>query len=114
MIAWLNDTLFLASCFVLAYWLTRLLWAIFQLEEVLVTKKEELTNPTSCFSKAHDDEVLFVLLGRDAATPDTIRFWVHKRLELGKNEASDPQIQTALLLARQIELAQRQSATKTS
>ena len=32
-------------------------------------KKKELSDPNSCMSKARDDEMTFVLLGRDAAAP---------------------------------------------
>lgn len=59
-------------------------------------KSEELTNPDSCMSHAKDDEFTFVLLGRDIATPATIRFWVEERIRLGKNKRNDPQIQSAL------------------
>ena len=47
-------------------------------------------------SKAKDDEMVFVLLGRDAAAAETIRFWVRERVELGKNRMSDSQITEAL------------------
>lgn len=66
-------------------------------------KQEELTNPESCMSRAKDNEMTFVLLGRDMAAPDTIRYWVSKRIELGKNKADDPQIVEALECAKQME-----------
>ena len=66
-------------------------------------KHEELNDPTSCLSKALDEEGLFVLLGRDAAAPAAIRFWVAERLRLGKNVERDPQIQEALDRANQME-----------
>lgn len=59
-------------------------------------KRDELTNPNSCMSKAKDDEMTFVLLGRDVAAPDTIRFWVAERIRLGKNTATDSQILEAI------------------
>lgn len=62
-------------------------------------KRLELTDPNSCMSRARDDEMTFVLLGRDAAAPETIRFWVRKRIEMGKNEPGDPQIVEALACA---------------
>jgi hypothetical protein len=65
----------------------------------------ELKDPTSCFSKAKDDERIFVLLERDKAAPATIRFWVQERIRLGKNVESDPQIQEALMCAALMEAA---------
>lgn len=59
-------------------------------------KSRELIDPTSCMTRANDDEMTFVLLGRDAAAPATIRYWVDERIRLGKNKLSDPQIQEAL------------------
>lgn len=62
-------------------------------------KKDELTNPASCMSRAEDDEMTFVLLARDEAAPDAIQSWAAKRVSLGKNKLSDPQIQEALKCA---------------
>jgi hypothetical protein len=62
-------------------------------------KREELSNPNSCMSRARDDEMTFVLLGRDKATPTAIRSWVMERIRLGKNKETDPQIQEALACA---------------
>jgi hypothetical protein len=64
-----------------------------------VIKREELTNPKSCMSRAADDEMTFVLLGRDKAAPVAIRAWVNERIRLGKNTATDPQIVEALACA---------------
>lgn len=55
-------------------------------------KREELTNPKSCMSRAGDHEMTFVLLGRDAAAPAAIRAWIDERVALGKNMPSDEQI----------------------
>ncbi len=66
-------------------------------------KRDELSDPTSCLSKAKDDEMLFVLLGRDKAAPLAIRVWVNERIRLGKNQYDDPQIQEALACARRME-----------
>lgn len=74
-------------------------------------KFHELTNPRSCLSKAREDEMLFVLLARDAAAPATIRFWVTERIRLGKNTENDKQIQEALACAWLME-HQRESKTK--
>lgn len=73
-------------------------------------KSEELTNPKSCMCRARDDEMTFVLLGRDAAAPETIRFWANERVRLGKNVATDPQIQEAFACAAQME-ADRKSTS---
>lgn len=55
-------------------------------------KRDELTNPNSCMSRAKDDEMTFVLLGRDAAAPVAIGAWIDERLRLGKNLEDDAQI----------------------
>lgn len=65
-------------------------------------KFSERTIDSSCWNKAREDEQVFVLLGRDPAAPAAIRAWVTKRLELGKNQSGDAQIQEALRLADQI------------
>lgn len=47
--------------------------------------------------------MLFVLLGRDPAAPDTIRFWVRERIRLGLNAAGDPKMVEAEECARTME-----------
>lgn len=69
-------------------------------------KRDELRNPSSCLNKARDDEMLFVLLGRDAAAPAAIYAWIEERIRLGKNQPNDPQIMEALQCARTMELGQ--------
>jgi hypothetical protein len=64
-----------------------------------VIKREELTNPKSCMSRAADDEMTFVLLARDAAAPNAIREWAAHRVRLQKNDWEDDQIQEALTCA---------------
>ena len=59
-------------------------------------KTKELSDPTSCLNTARDNERLFVLLARDIAAPDTIRYWVRRRLSAGKNRRDDAQIVEAL------------------
>lgn len=71
-------------------------------------KRDELTNPNSCLNKARDDEWLFVLLGRDLAAVDTVRFWIIRRLELGKNAPGDPQIIEAEAWCKAVEAEQRE------
>ena len=66
-------------------------------------KREELTNPKSCMSRARDDEMTFVLLARDAAAPEAIRAWVRRRIVLCKNAWDDPQIREALDCADKME-----------
>ena len=66
-------------------------------------KRDELTDPRSCMSKARDDEMTFVLLGRDAAAPYAIRLWADMRVKLGKNQPGDPQIVEALECAAAME-----------
>lgn len=66
-------------------------------------KSEELSNPRSCLNRAKDDEILFVLLGRDKDTPGTIRDWVARRVKKGKNEITDPEILEALATAEYLE-----------
>lgn len=63
-------------------------------------KHKELTDPDSCMSRARNDEMTFVLLGRDAAAPLAIRMWCEARVLLGKNKPDDPQILEALECAR--------------
>ncbi len=52
-------------------------------------KSEELSNPNSCLNKAKDDEILFVLLDRDLAFADTVRYWIEKRIQFGLNKRED-------------------------
>lgn len=66
-------------------------------------KKQELTDPRSCMSKAKDDEMTFVLLARDIAAPATIRFWIVERILHGKNTRDDPQIVEAEKCAQEME-----------
>ena len=66
-------------------------------------KRDELSNPNSCMSRADDDEMTFVLLGRDIAAPNTIRDWATRRVYLGKNEWGDAQIVEALDCANTME-----------
>jgi hypothetical protein len=66
-------------------------------------KQDEATNPNSCWNKGREDERMFVLLARDAAAPETLRFWAHRRVELGKNKPDDPQIVEALDCADRME-----------
>jgi hypothetical protein len=62
-------------------------------------KIDEAIKVDSCFNRASLSEMLFVLLGRDVAAPDTIRHWCALRCSMGKNDMTDPQIQEALACA---------------
>lgn len=64
---------------------------------------EEMERSDSCFNRAHENEWVFVLLGRDAAAPATIRYWCAQRVSLGKNQVDDPQITEALRCAEAME-----------
>ena len=66
-------------------------------------KKDELSKEHTCMRHAHDEEMVFVLLSRDAAAPVAIRAWVAERLRLGKNVETDEQIVEALECAKTME-----------
>lgn len=66
-------------------------------------KKDELSKEHTCMQHAHPNEMVFVLLSRDAAAPVAIRAWVDERLRLGKNVIGDPQIVEALTCAQTME-----------
>ncbi len=66
-------------------------------------KREEVLEPNSCWNKADPKEMVFVLLGRDAAFPATVRFWAAERIRLGKNQPGDDQITDALTEAAFVE-----------
>jgi hypothetical protein len=70
-------------------------------------KKDEIANPLSCFNRAADEEMLFVLRARDIAAAPTIRAWAARRIELGKNKMTDAQIGEALRIADAMEHQQR-------
>jgi hypothetical protein len=70
-------------------------------------KSRELNDPGSCLNRARDNEIIFVLLARDAAAPAAIRAWAGERMRLGKNRLSDPQILEALSCADAMEAQYR-------
>lgn len=69
-------------------------------------KRDELKNPDSCMSRAHANEMTFVLLGRDAAAPAAIRAWIAERIRLGKNAPDDAQVVDAEACALAMEIDQ--------
>jgi hypothetical protein len=64
-------------------------------------KRDELQ--FGCMAKAAEDEMTFVLLGRDRAAPVAIRAWIAERLRIGKNKIDDPQIAEAEQCAKAME-----------
>lgn len=68
-------------------------------------KRDEMTDPNSCLSKARRDEMLFVLQERDLAAPVAIRAWIAERIRLGKNQPDDAQIAEAERCAKIMEFA---------
>jgi len=49
----------------------------------MATKAENLSNPNSCFSKAADDEPIFVLRAHDKLASEVVRFWASLAEENG-------------------------------
>lgn len=70
-------------------------------------KKNELDDENSCLNRATANEMLFVILERDVAAPETIRYWCMMRIKHGKNRETDAQIIEALNCASYIELKQQ-------
>jgi hypothetical protein len=66
-------------------------------------KELELSDPSSCMSRAREGEMTFVLLGRDVCAPVAIRVWCAARVLCGKNKPDDAQIAEALAAASAIE-----------
>lgn len=55
-----------------------------------------------CLQKAEPNEPIFVLLGRDPATPAAISAWARERVIRHKNLWEDEQIQSAMVLCNQL------------
>lgn len=66
-------------------------------------KLNELGELTSAWNRAGAEELVFILLGRDKAAPNTIRFWCEERVRQGKNEPGDKQLVEALSFASYME-----------
>jgi hypothetical protein len=66
-------------------------------------KAKEISSPNSCWNRAHEKEMVFVLLGRDAAAPIAIRAWIVERVRLGINRFEDRQIVEAENVAKLME-----------
>lgn len=67
-----------------------------------MTKYRNIKSKKSCWNRARSREQVFVLLGRDAASAATIRFWCALRIGLGKNRWEDKQIREAMQVAEKI------------
>lgn len=65
----------------------------------MATKTDEIILPQSCLNMAVGSELMLILLARDAAASDTVRFWAGMRVKLGLNGPDDPQIAQAMALA---------------
>ena len=63
----------------------------------------EINTPSSCLNKAKDDEMLFILLGRDKAAPQAILYWCETRIRMGLNVKDDPQIKEAMRCALEMQ-----------
>ena len=57
---------------------------------------DELEVSTSCLNRALPHEIVFTLLGRDKAAPQTIREWCAERVRMNLNSPHDAQIKSAL------------------
>lgn len=82
-------------------------------------KRDEISQTKTCLHAAEPDEMVFVLLGRDVASPHAIRQWALKRIEQQKNHPDDPQIVEARACADTMErerdaLRARLAATRVS
>ena len=67
-------------------------------------KNEEINRSDSRLNQAHDNELIFVIIGRDAAAAEAIFQWCRIRVKLNRNTWEDSQIQEALSLAKQMEI----------
>jgi hypothetical protein len=56
-----------------------------------------------CYANALPDEPMFVLLGRDPCSAQTVRMWALERIKLGKNRCDDAQIVEAYDCADRME-----------
>ena len=55
-------------------------------------KMLESNDPNSCWNKAKDHEIVFVLIEKDESAPGTINDWCDRRIKAGKNTEGDAQI----------------------
>jgi hypothetical protein len=81
-------------------------------QETTMIKKIEKSKPSSCWNKAFDDEMIFVLRAKDKCAPAAIRSWVTARIALGLNHSADPKIIEALSCADHMEKQQEEMANR--
>lgn len=67
-------------------------------------KIKEKNSPDSCWNKAKDDEIVFVLLDRDPVAPAVIRYWIRERIRAGLNGPNDSKLLEASKCANKMEL----------
>jgi hypothetical protein len=77
-------------------------------------KKYERAAPNSCWNKAAEEELLFVLLGRDPAAPAAIEAWCRERIRLGLSSENDEKIDKARTIAEAMVGGARQVLVKDS
>lgn len=70
-------------------------------------KVHELHQPGSCWNRALDGELVFVLLERDSCAAFAVRAWCEERIRQGRNQVDDPQIQEALRWAEAVDRTHR-------
>lgn len=71
-----------------------------------MTKKENIDNLNSCWNTSKNGDIIFILKQKDKAGPATIRDWVARRVGMGLNSITDPQLQDAMRIADEIETRQ--------
>lgn len=59
-------------------------------------KCHEATDSNSCWNKAQEGEMVFVLLERDPCAAAAVRSWCAYRIQSGLNTPEDPKIQEAM------------------
>lgn len=64
-----------------------------------MVKKMEKADGRSCWNKAGEDELVFVLLARDPAAGAAIEAWIEARVRLRKNQPGDTQLREAAAVA---------------
>lgn len=61
-----------------------------------MTKRENIDDPNSCWNKAADDEILFILRDKDLTFIPVLLFWVHMRIFMDIDLATSPKLTGAL------------------
>lgn len=71
-----------------------------------MTKKEAIEDPNSCWNKAHDNDIVFILIQKDPQAPKTIQLWAAMRVLFGNDDLNAPKITSALDIADKIDAIQ--------